>query len=76
MALDGVVISANRSEKRPARMAPTLVNVVDFKMFETTNSATLSQGLNFQPGVRVETNCQIVASSRYVLMDSTDLIRR
>lgn len=57
VALDGVVISANRSETT-RRMAPTLVNVVDFKMFETTNSATLSQGLNFQPGVRVETNCQ------------------
>ena len=39
-------------------MAPTLVNVVDLKLFETTNSSTLSQGLNFQPGVRVETNCQ------------------
>ena len=31
---------------------------MDFKLFENTNSATLSQGLNFQPGVRVETNCQ------------------
>ena len=39
-------------------MAPTLVNVVDLKLFESTNSSTLSQGLNFQPGVRVETNCQ------------------
>lgn len=57
VALDGIVISANRSETT-RRMAPTLVNVLDLKMFETTNSSTLSQGLNFQPGVRVETNCQ------------------
>ena len=57
IALDGVVVSANRSETT-RRMAPTLVNVVDLKLFETTNSSTLSQGLNFQPGVRVETNCQ------------------
>lgn len=57
VALDGVVVSANRSETK-RRMAPTLVNVVDFKLFENTNSATLSQGLNFQPGVRVENNCQ------------------
>lgn len=57
IALDGVVVSANRGEVK-RRMAPTLVNVVDFKLFENTNSSTLSQGLNFQPGVRVETNCQ------------------
>lgn len=57
IALDGVVVSANRSATT-RRLAPTLVNVVDFKMFENTNSPTLSQGLNFQPGVRVETNCQ------------------
>ncbi len=57
VSLDGVVVSANRSVTK-RRLAPTLVNVVDFKMFETTNSPTLSGGLNFQPGVRVETNCQ------------------
>lgn len=57
VALDGVVVSANRSVTK-RRLAPTLVNVVDMKMFENTNSPTLSQGLNFQPGVRVETNCQ------------------
>ncbi len=57
IALEGVVVSANRSETT-RRMAPTLVNVVDLKLFERTNSSTLSQGLNFQPGVRVETNCQ------------------
>ena len=57
IALDGVVVSANRNETT-RRMAPTLVNVVDLKLFESTNSSTLAQGLNFQPGVRVETNCQ------------------
>lgn len=57
VALDGVVVTANRSETT-RRMAPTLVNVMDFKLFENTNSTTLSQGLNFQPGVRVENNCQ------------------
>lgn len=55
--LEGVVVSANRNETK-RRLAPTLVNVVDFKLFENTNSTSLSQGLNFQPGVRVETNCQ------------------
>lgn len=57
IALDGVVVSANRNETT-RRLAPTLVNVVDMKIFDSTNSSTLAQGLNFQPGVRVESNCQ------------------
>lgn len=57
VALDGVVVSANRNETT-RRMAPTLVNILPMKTFENTNSACLAQGLNFQPGVRVENNCQ------------------
>lgn len=57
ISLEGVVVSANRN-KTTRRMAPTLVNVVSMKTFENTNSSCLSQGLNFQPGVRVENNCQ------------------
>ena len=57
IALDGVVVSANRNETT-RRMAPTLVKVISPKLFESTNSQTLSQGLVFQPGVRVETDCQ------------------
>ena len=57
VALDGVVVSANRNETT-RRMAPTLVNVLPMKNFENTNSTCLAQGLNFQPGVRVENNCQ------------------
>lgn len=55
--LDGVVVSANRNETT-RRLAPTLVNVMDMKLFENTNSTCLAQGLSFQPGVRVENNCQ------------------
>lgn len=57
IALDGVVVSANRNETK-RRLAPTLVNVMDLKLFERTQSTDLSQGLKFQPGVRVENNCQ------------------
>lgn len=57
ISLEGVVVSANRSETT-RRMAPTLVNVMDMKTFEQTNSCNPAQGLNFQPGVRVENNCQ------------------
>ncbi len=57
VSLDGVVVSANRNETT-RRLAPSLVNVLDAKTFETTHSTTLADGLNFQPGVRVENNCQ------------------
>ena len=43
VALDGVVVTANRSETT-RRTAPTLVNVMDFKVFEQTNSTTLAHG--------------------------------
>lgn len=57
IALDGVVVSANRSETT-RRLAPSLVNVLDASVFKTTHAVNLAQGLNFQPGVRVENNCQ------------------
>lgn len=57
IALDAVVVSANRNETS-RRMAPSLVNILDSKMFETTNATCLADGLSFQPGARMETNCQ------------------
>lgn len=57
ISLDEVVVSANRNETT-RREAPSLVNVLDPKVFEQTNSACLAEGLNFQPGVRVENDCQ------------------
>ncbi len=57
VSLDGVVVSANRNETT-RRLAPSLVNVLDSRTFETTHSTSLADGLNFQPGVRVENNCQ------------------
>ena len=57
VSLDGVVVSANRNETS-RRLAPSLVNVLDAKMFEVTHATSLADGLNFQPGVRVENNCQ------------------
>lgn len=55
--LDNVVVSANKSETY-RREAPTIVNVITPKQFENTNSVSLSDGLNFQPGLRLENNCQ------------------
>ena len=55
--IEGVIVSATRSETT-RRMSPTLVNVVGTDIYDKTNSTTVAQGLSFQPGVRVENNCQ------------------
>ena len=57
VSLDAVVVSANRNETT-RRMAPSLVSVVDMQTLDVTNSKTLSDGLKFQPGLRIENNCQ------------------
>ena len=54
--VDQVVVSANRQETN-RREAPTIVNVVDAKLFESTASNNLADALNYQPGLRVEFNC-------------------
>ncbi len=55
--LDGVVVSANRQVTR-RKLAPSLVTVLSGRDLIKTNSENLSQGLRFQPGLRVEDNCQ------------------
>ena len=55
--IDGVIVSATRSETT-RRMSPTLVNVVGMDTYNKTNATTVAQGLSFQPGIRVENNCQ------------------
>lgn len=52
-----VVVSANRAETR-RNIAPVLVNVTGQKLFNVTNSITVDQALKFNPGIRVEDNCQ------------------
>lgn len=55
--LESVVVSANRNESN-RKDAPAIVNVLTSALFQNTNSVSLGQGLNYQPGLRVETNCQ------------------
>ena len=55
--IDGVIVSATRSETT-RKMSPTLVNVVGMDVYDRSNCTTVAQGLAFQPGVRVENNCQ------------------
>ena len=55
--IDEVVFSATRNYSS-RKEAPSLVNVVDNSIFTKTVSPTLADGLVFQPGVRVENDCQ------------------
>lgn len=57
ISMDDVVVSASRTATLK-REAPALVSVLDAALFEKTNAACLAQGLSFQPGVRVEDDCQ------------------
>ena len=57
LSLDAVVVSANRNVTT-RREAPSLVGVLDHRLFEVTTSPTVADGLSFQSGVRVENNCQ------------------
>lgn len=54
---EGVVITAARHQEN-RREAATIVNVVDNKTLEAVTASSLADGLNFQPGLRVENNCQ------------------
>ena len=56
-SLDEVVVTSNRNVTT-RRMAPSLVKVLDVSTLSKVNAACIAEGLNFQPGVRVEDNCQ------------------
>jgi len=55
--IESVVVSANKNVTN-RREAPSIVNIISPRIFDRTNSVCLSQALNFQPGLRVETDCQ------------------
>jgi len=57
LGLDQVVVSATRNRIN-LKEAPVIVNVLNSKLFNATQSVSVAETLNFQPGVRVETNCQ------------------
>ncbi|MCX2741907.1 TonB-dependent receptor [Pontibacter anaerobius] len=55
--LNEVVVTGTRTERRRLE-SPVAVNVLDSRTFNFTQSNTLSEGLCFQPGLRMETDCQ------------------
>lgn len=57
MAIDELVITATKTFKRQTDAA-VIVNVIDSKLLNQTQACNISEGLKFQPGLRVETDCQ------------------
>lgn len=55
--LDEVVVSANLTEMN-RKEAPIVVGVISPKTFNQANASCLADGLSFQPGLRLESNCQ------------------
>lgn len=55
--IEEVVISGTRSEV-PQYRSPVIVSRISNQSFEATQSLSLSEGLSFSPGLRLETNCQ------------------
>jgi outer membrane receptor for ferrienterochelin and colicins len=56
-SLDEVVVTGTRTARKRTE-SPVAVDVLSSRMFDITQSASLKDGLCFQPGLRVETNCQ------------------
>ncbi len=57
LGLEQVVVSATRNTM-PMHQAPVMVNRISDRIFERTQSLSLSEGLSFSPGLRLENNCQ------------------
>lgn len=55
--LNSVVVTGTRTARRRSE-SPVAVNILDSRTFNITQSNTLADGLCFQPGLRMETDCQ------------------
>ena len=54
--LDQVVVTGTKTFKRRTQ-SPVIVNVINSKQLENVQACNLAEGLKFQPGLRVETDC-------------------
>ncbi|WPP52731.1 TonB-dependent receptor [Catalinimonas niigatensis] len=57
LSLNEVVVSGTRTARSRSDL-PVAVDLISSKTFEITQSLCLAEGLNFQPGLRTETDCQ------------------
>jgi outer membrane receptor for ferrienterochelin and colicins len=57
LKLGEVVVTGSRYEISKYD-SPVIINTISSRIFESTQSLSISEGLNFSPGLRVENNCQ------------------
>lgn len=57
LGLEEVVVTGDRNEHNRTESV-VAVNTISPKLFEISQSVTVSEGLNFCPGIRTENNCQ------------------
>ena len=57
IGLHEVVVTANRHETS-RQQAPVIVNVIGLKQLEVNSAVCMADGLSYQPGLRIENNCQ------------------
>ena len=57
MSLDEVVVTGTKTFQRKTQ-APVIVNVLGKSTLQAVEANNIAEGLNFQPGLRVETDCQ------------------
>lgn len=57
LMLDQVVVTGSKSETK-RRNSPALVSIATSKLLSCVSANSLADGLSFQPGVRVENDCQ------------------
>ncbi len=55
--LSEVVVSGSRKEVAISN-SPVMISTIGVQTLNSVNSVTLSEGLNYTPGLRLETNCQ------------------
>jgi len=55
--LNEVVVTGTKTFKRRTN-SPVIVNVIDSKVLDNVQACNLFEGLKFQPGLRVQTDCQ------------------
>ena len=57
MEIDAVVVTGTKTFKRKTD-SPVIVSILNSETLENIQACNLSDGLKFQPGLRVETDCQ------------------
>ncbi len=56
-SMDEIVVTGTRTPKRRTN-SPVIVNLINSKTLDQVVATNLSEGLKYQPGLRVETDCQ------------------